>query len=104
MSETPAAEHTPGPWTVEEEEIDGLPVWIIMAEEDCEYHEVAVFGREKCRGDQSEYNARLAAAAPDLLEAATAVLHAERQGWLCSDELNALEDAVLKARAKDTPA
>src|SRR5687767_11509124 len=97
--------HTPGPWTVEEFNADDLqsparfngPV-VVYADADCDIHPVADCScNHTCReSDEAQANARLIAAAPDLLEACKKTL-----GYLTTrgavPDLERLRQAIAKA-------
>ena len=75
------AKHTPGPWMCEQ--CDGAPSWEVMT--DCKHHMHICY----CRGDRKrseiEANARLIAAAPQLLaacEAASEHVQELREAWM----------------------
>ena len=95
-----AGEHTPGPWTahLNFRGQNGSPdVWQIDDEHD------AVCTTQFCYAQNTEANARLIAAAPDLLEAAQKLV-----GWAVDDpeappefvaDVETARAAILKARA-----
>jgi hypothetical protein len=110
--------HTPGPWTVQDCNVDDLqrpnrlmgPV-VVYADDDCELHPIADCScNHTCREiDEAEANARLIAAAPELLEAARQCLKAmevvERDyGWPYNAPLlsamQGAEAAIAKAEGK----
>lgn len=68
--------HTPGPWTIEPDDWDHDIV--VEATHDCQYHPVAKLDHNpSCRTfEEVVANARLIAAAPDLLEALKTVMEA----------------------------
>lgn len=72
------AEHTPGPWSVEEYGDDDYPNLVIHRDTETRVCFMATPGSH---GDPAriEADARLIAAAPDMLEALTRSLN-----WLCS--------------------
>lgn len=56
--------HTPGPWTAQGEFVDPTPVNAVVASDGDGFHSIA-----RTFGPPAKANARLIAAAPDLLEA-----------------------------------
>jgi hypothetical protein len=87
--------HTPGPWrAAHSDPAEGADVWWICAGEGNYEKELGSFVGGYPH-DRNEANARLAAAAPDLLDALEAVLFA---GW-CG-ESSRITDNVRKAIAK----
>lgn len=88
--------HTKGPWLVELPSLD-----VISDEEDvsiCSVQPVDAGGPKMFHhGEETRTNARLIAAAPDLLEALEGVLRvADRQ----TDEFDAARAAIAKARGE----
>jgi hypothetical protein len=78
--------HTPGPWHVEPDEYQ----WLVIS--DCNYRYVALVG-DKDRFADDAANARLIAAAPDLLAACERAL-----GWFEGDYgVNHPETVELRA-------
>lgn len=67
--------HTPGPWLVSDENMDDISAErsgkVVVYGEDCELHPIADFRcNTSCRPiEEQEANAKLASAAPKLLEA-----------------------------------
>lgn len=110
-------QHTPGPWTVQDFNADDLqspsrfegPV-VVYAESDCDIHPVADCScNHTCRAaDEAQANARLIAAAPDLLEAASALLADVRRRYpgeeLRCPFMRALDAAMTKATGEPAAA
>ena len=92
------AKHTPGPWVVEDERYHG-PNWAIIGSADTAgwhaFVRVAVQLDNK-PSDEGEANARLIAAAPDLLAALQFVMSAH------GEQLHDAFDDAHKAIAKAT--
>ena len=87
--------HTPGPWEVHS--LQGAYYWVSDAESDGQT--VCVFNhREMDRPDEIPANARLIAAAPDLLEACEASLEALSETIHCIDLRRQLKRVIAKAR------
>lgn len=75
---------TPGPWFT----VKYAGYWILQSNP--YYESIDVLNEDNFEGGQAEFNARLAAAAPDLLEACIGLL----EGWNnCSTSLKDLEKA-----------
>jgi hypothetical protein len=90
------AKHTPGPWNALFDQDGSFEV-------ECETHAIANRGPLRQKAEESIANARLIAAAPDLLHALT-ILHDEcsvtRDGVLAvGPMIEPSEGAVLAARA-----
>ena len=88
------AKHTPGPWFTHREGFSS--VYIEARIGGGMLQEVASCGPTNEGSDQQEANARLIAAAPEMLEALKAMIDAERvyeSGGRSSEELDALEKA-----------
>jgi hypothetical protein len=98
VSETKRTGHTPGPWTTYHGR--ATPWWKVLAEgrdvADVEGGEITVYN-DPNHPEAVEANARLIAAAPDLLAALKAV-HARRIAWPAEIEA-AVGAALLKAEA-----
>jgi len=90
----PIAQHTPGPWRLDTPEPDGEI--IVMDEQDVS---VATCWKQPLDPDVwVESNARLIAAAPDLLDAAELVVARWERGDL-AEAVRELSAAVAKAKA-----
>jgi hypothetical protein len=95
--------HTPGPWL-----IDGTTVYALNGEETNRFTCQVQGGHVAFRFDKAvrtstferEANARLIAAAPELLEALEGMLRASVTGGIEDAELNALEAKARAAIAK----
>ena len=87
------AGHTPGPWVIYDDGPDGSDV--ILAHIDEENYDIAYIAADERPEDEKKANARLIAAAPDLLEALRAAV--EYLGC-------ALRGANLKATGYDREA
>lgn len=102
--------HTPGPWSIVIDdtggEFTGWPSIVASPEIDCSVIHRAGF-KQKFWGDLSQReciaNARLIAAAPDLLEALQRLLNAENDEYLTPIGVkNLARAAIAKATGKDT--
>jgi hypothetical protein len=62
--------HTPGPWSVERKTTSAGYVWKVGPFQACIYRDYGGVCNPRLPHDEAEANARLIAAAPDLLEAA----------------------------------
>jgi hypothetical protein len=96
--------HTPGPWTFEGAEIYGDTRYVARVYDwhnpncDPRYHDIN--GALKAEG---EANARLIAAAPELLEACQLYVRARNDGGMSMADLSGLADqAIYAAIAKAT--
>lgn len=92
----PDAGHTPGPWFVEEGHIQrdsgGIRYWQVQNEQD------AICCNQFCYSGNGEANARLIAAAPELLAALQRIMNS---GHAISQPLRwEAESAIAKARGK----
>lgn len=86
------AKHTPGPWEVSKDEGD-----VVVVSEDLPF--IATVHTSALKGTQKA-NARLIAAAPELLEA---LKHAEKwmEGWASADPyIGYIRAAIAKAEGK----
>jgi hypothetical protein len=98
---TNEAKHTPGPWHFETalmEKADHLNVWEVNG-----IGHVAAVSKGLTPDPSAEANARLIAAAPELLESLIDAL-----GWLesaidCEADLSGIEAAIAKATGRATP-
>lgn len=108
------ARHTPGPWQAEMRQAGDSYEYVIHLTDDSRQfsswgwpglHRIIVYGSGVGQGalptpadhEEGAANARLIAAAPELVETVRTLLHiAEDEGWLGSDETNAA--AALLAR------
>lgn len=91
--EPPGMQHTQGPWTAY-----GC---LVMADADCEYHQVAdCEPNHSCRAmDEAAANAALIAAAPDLLMALQ-MLYAEAADYIRLNNLGGMDNHCMRlARA-----
>ncbi|WCX74845.1 hypothetical protein KK211_17905 [Pseudomonas aeruginosa] len=94
------SKHTPGPWTVDF--IDGVDG--VFAECDkriCQVDEVDIVGWNARFRDESEANAKLIAAAPDLLEALQQAVTSMQDSGYPNDSvvIRAARQAITKATA-----
>lgn len=96
--------HTPGPWKVEYENNDGARVSAIASVAWCPSS--AAFGADGSQvitADEAEANARLIAAAPDLLAALEAVMATRTTPWR-KDAMKANQLAIAAiAKARGEP-
>jgi len=87
--------HTPGPWIIEEGHIQrdsgGIRYWQVSDGQD------AIACNQFCYADESQANARLIAAAPQMLAALEALLHQAIQTKLSTEEWG--RAAINEARA-----
>jgi hypothetical protein len=91
-----SAEHTPGPWATSVDFIDPVPKHCYRSDDGCEFHSIA-----RAFGPNSKANARLIAAAPDLLDAAKLALHElEWEFAPMSPGAEALRAAIAKAEGR----
>jgi hypothetical protein len=96
-----SAQHTPGPWTVFDSETDGQTYGINGADG----RAVVFYGATKYDGIRSRADARLIAAAPDLLAALRDIVSAlgyeGHDGWYSepvhSDDVKRALAAIVKA-------
>lgn len=95
--------HTPGPWKVGEK-FYGVTnqTWICFTDDVFDYKLATVYNGTKITNDQVEANAKLIAAAPDLLEACIMAFDNMQNGesktkYRLVTCLNALEEAIKKA-------
>lgn len=89
---TGQTKHTPGPWKAYGTEV--------YADEDCEYHPIAVTScNETCRSiEEQEANARAISATPDLLAALIHLEHnARKSGAEMGLALVVAREAIAKA-------
>ena len=84
MPEADEAKHTPGPWELESDEQSGKAIYVTVRTGELD-HAIATV--------DTPCNARLIAAAPDMLEALQAIAEADGQ----PDEV--LQMAMIRARA-----
>lgn len=94
------AEHTPGPWTAHNSQ-GGRPV-IVYADGFAVCHCQTFHGKHQC--GQMEANAKLIAAAPDLLKACNGLLqmleiNMPTTYFLSDSRVNAARDAIAKAES-----
>lgn len=98
--------HTAGPWTFEESSTGGIDV--VARKENARVSEVCYIGEQRSQIEEARANARLISAAPELLEAATAILnHMQPPGTVgagyrtdrCGKYLQTLRAAIDKARS-----
>ena len=97
-------EHTPGPWrTVQEADYEPPEMSVCMIVENAvpdrdetAIHIAFAFG---CT-EQAQADARLIAAAPELLAACETAIHALRLSESCQDEINDATDLIRAAIAK----
>jgi hypothetical protein len=103
-----SAQHTPGPWTYEIKTAiaGGTPQYagpVIYAEDDCEHHAIADAScNHTCRlPHETEANARLIAAAPDLLAALAALTAWDEADTAAGGDVDfdGLRDVINSARA-----
>lgn len=92
--------HTPGPWKIHRAE-SGVPFLVITDDETVSIAYVGE-GRAQVFQANAEANARLIAAAPELLVASRRLLSALVDMGIGCNEAVALSDAILKA-TKGTP-
>lgn len=93
------AKHTPGPWTCSRDDQFGDTRFYVTQQEGApytpDYSDVATLIAETCSGDRvakQEANARLIAAAPELLEALK-----EAALWVDGELKNKVHAAIAKA-------
>lgn len=93
--------HTPGPWIVSNIPDDRIKnfVWVIDPNSDLGICKVHTDGDTK---DESEANARLIAAAPDLVSAAMRILELWDNNGNPAGAFQALRSAIEKATLSDT--
>lgn len=103
MSTTEKVTHAPGPWAFEEGDRDRRGMSSIRKANDREFliaHVLCDFRNDDVRAEDIA-NARLIAAAPELLEACRAIAAATTMcNWATLDEVQAARDLVVKAIAK----
>ena len=98
--------HTKGPWTIDRNgkltDFDGIPTIFIFGADGQGYGRVAMAYAESGRVDELEPNARLIAAAPELLEAMERVASAYAHIETCNMPawLDAVEEAIRNAKEK----
>lgn len=83
------SKHTPGPWTISYCQIMGKPSGI---EEP--------IGIADVKNRDMDANARLIAAAPDLLEAAKAIMNSNRGEHLPAEKVGKMMEAIAKAEGE----
>ena len=96
------SKHTPGPWTVTDED-DFYGLAIEAAGREGEYVPVARVPVDYDDRPEREANARLMAAAPDLLEALKALLSGSERHIFsteCKTERDAARTAIAKAEGR----
>lgn len=102
-------EHTPGPWTVASNGDDGARVNAFATVAWCPTSAAfGVDGSQVISADEAEANARLIAAAPELLAACEVFIEAERRAevngregfGLYTEAMSAARAAVAKARGE----
>lgn len=94
--------HTPGPWDVEiDERIDERGLYYVAGYNIHSREDGAVVGIEGiCCGPRDEANARLIAAAPELLAACAGLLDALRTSGVSNGAIRFAEDQARAAIAK----
>jgi hypothetical protein len=95
-----ASAHTPGPWTVTAPYLSEVQTQERLTVASCWYAdadgaEITVTGVLPCSIEESAANARLIAAAPELLEAVVGLVRGREHVW--SPELEAARAAIAKA-------
>jgi hypothetical protein len=94
--------HTPGPWTTEQP--SGLtnpePNWLPIYAPKWWHLAKVVVELDGERSEEGEANARLIAAAPELLEACKAIADHYDEDEILSGDLNKLRAAIAKAEGK----
>jgi hypothetical protein len=95
------SKHTPGPWTYDSvREVNGFPVYRILSGDGMvgALEQCNIPGETRRELEQTlEANARLIAAAPELLEAAKNVLAALEEFGFSRNEIDLLKAAIDKA-------
>jgi hypothetical protein len=89
------AKHTPGPWEASGDEVIGAIDWT--------YHVASAWSNHQIEPDEAAANAKLIAAAPDLLAACEACIAADElanaDGTLGDDMVAAYDAAIASAKA-----
>ena len=98
------AEHTPGPWTTKNMDGSLFPSVVLPSKEEGWGESRIIINEGRADMEECQANARLIAAAPDLLEAAKEALHtldvqasAQSEVW-ASAVRKPLRDAIAKAQ------
>lgn len=90
MNKKIQSKHTPGPW---KQEYEGGSI-----SQSSNIHKIIVYDEGKFDNEEGQANARLIAAAPELLEACKTVLKGTE--YMTQDDFNLIKSAIARAEGR----